>query len=82
MKNQESTYVSPSTGVEYGIIAVPQQRMAGGVLEGCAMYWKDYTEFRIMRRGQRVTFCFREEEIPDAVRGFEYPPSGVSSRFD
>lgn len=82
MKNKESTYVSPSTGVEYSVIAVPQQRMAGGILEGCEMYWKDYTEFQIMRDGQRVTFCFSEEEIAEAVRRVEYPHPDVSSRFD
>ena len=82
MKNKESTYVSPSTGVEYGVIAVPQRRMAGGILEGCEMYWKDYTEFRIMREGHGITFCFSEEEIPEAVRRVEYPHPDVSSRFD
>ena len=56
--------------------------MAGGILEGCEMYWRDYTEFQIMREGQRVTFCFSEEEIPEAVRRVEYPHPDVSSRFD
>jgi hypothetical protein len=77
-----STFVSPRTGTEYLVVAKPQRRMRGGILEGCPMYWADYTQYDIVLNGNPVTFCFREEDIATSVEWFEYPNADVGSRFD
>ena len=82
-----TTYVSPQTGTEYLIVAKPQWRMAGGILEGCPMYRKEYTQYNVVLNGNPVQFCFREEDIPETVRHYENPLteaqlSVMHSRFD
>ncbi len=67
------TYTSPQTGTEYLVVSKPAWHMAGGILEGCPMYRVDRTQFDIVLNGNLVQFCFREEDIPEAVRRFENP---------
>ena len=69
------------------IVAETHQRMRGGVLEGCPMYWADETQFNVLLNGRQVNHCFDEGTIPDAVWAFENPLTSdqlaaVHSRFD
>jgi len=80
-------YISPETNVEYLVVVNLQRRMRGGVLEGCPMYWQTEKQYDIVLQGNPVQFCFREEDIPDAVNRFENPLTeaqrrAISSRFD
>jgi hypothetical protein len=80
-------YISPETNVEYLVVVNLQRRMRGGVLEGCPMYWQTEKQYDIVLNGNPVQFCFREEDIPDAVNRFENPLTeaqrmAISSRFD
>jgi hypothetical protein len=68
-----TTYTSPQTGTEYLIVHKPTWHMAGGILEGCPMYRVDYTQYDVVLNGNPVQFCFREEDIPEAVSRFENP---------
>lgn len=82
-----TTFVSPQTGTEYLVVAKPQRRMAGGILEGCPMYWADYTQYEIVLNGNPVQFCFTEQDVPDAVQRFENPLTSAQldvmhSRYD
>ena len=77
-----TTYFSPRTGTEYLVVAKPQWRMAGGILENCPMYRKEYTQYDIVLDGNPVQFCFREEDIAETVEWFENPGRDIGSRFD
>jgi hypothetical protein len=82
-----TTFVSPQTGTEYLIVAKPQRRMRGGILEGCPMYWADYTQYDIVLNGNPVGFCFDEEDVAREVNHFENPLTEAQlaimhSRFD
>lgn len=67
------TYVSPQTGTEYIIAPKAQWRMAGGIMENCPMYRKDYIQYDVVLNGNMVQFCFDEKDIPAAVHHFENP---------
>jgi hypothetical protein len=77
-----TTFVSPRTGVEYLVVAKPQSRMAGGFLEGCPMYLKEYTQYDIVLNGNPVQFCFDEADIASTVEHFENPGADLGSRYD
>lgn len=84
---ESSTYSSFQTGVEYRVVPEVHQRMRGGILEGCEMYWADVTQYNIMLNGERVNHCFEEGDIPLAIYHYENPLTdaqvkAISSRFD
>ena len=67
----------------YTIKEETRTRMAGGILEGCDLYEKTYTEFNILKDDQLVGFVFDENDIEAAINGIENPgrrPYGT--RFD
>jgi hypothetical protein len=58
--------------------------MAGGILEGCEMYEKEYVQYDITLDGKMVQFAFEIGDIDTQLRCYEEPGwDGVySSRFD
>lgn len=52
-------YVSPHTGKQYDVVAVPQSRTDYRVLgDGSTMYTRQYTEYRFFHEGKMVTWTF------------------------
>ena len=81
---RQFTHVSPRTGVTYTVVPKVQRRMAGGILEGCEMYEKEYVQYDITLDGKMVQFAFEIGDIDTQLRCYEEPGwDGVySSRFD
>jgi hypothetical protein len=67
------THVSPRTGVTYTVVPQLQRRMAGGILEGCEMYEKEYVQYDITLDGKRVQFAFELDKIDEQLRCYEEP---------
>ena len=90
MKNDQAptTYRSPQTGTEYLIVAKPQSRVDyHEFMNPETRYIREYTQYDVISEGNLVQFCFREEDIPDAVNRFENPLTEAQlaimhSRFD
>jgi hypothetical protein len=81
------TFVSPQTGTEYLVVPKAQWRMAGGIMENCPMYRKDYVQYDIVLNGNLVQFCFNAEDVPSKVHDYENPLTEAQyavlhSRFD
>lgn len=77
-------HVSPRTGVEYDVVPELQWRMAGGFMEGCPMYRKEYVQYNIELDGKRVQFCFDTADVDTQVHHYEQPgwDGVVGSRYD
>ena len=62
------TFTSPQTGTEYLVVERVDRRMVGSPLR-----WVEGTEYTVVLNGNPVQFCFREEDIPEAVSRYENP---------
>ena len=69
MKNEMTTYTSPSTGTVYTVAAIPQSRAAWD--ENGVKYDLQYTEYRIFHGGVKVQFAFDEAGVASAVAHYE-----------
>jgi hypothetical protein len=69
-----TTFVSPNTGTEYLIVAKPKSRVDyREFMNPETKYILEYTQYDIVFNGNPVQFCFREEDVPEAVSRFENP---------
>ena len=78
------TFTSPTTGVDYEVRPQLLSRMAGGILEGCPMYRKEYIQYDIYRDNVWVQFSLDKDTVKDSVDVIERPEryAGIGSRFD
>ncbi len=69
-----TTFVSPQTGVEYLVVTKQRSRVDyREFMNPETKYILEYTEYEIVLNGNKVQFCFREEDIPETVGRFENP---------
>ena len=78
------TFTSPTTGVDYEVRPQLQSRMAGGIMEGCPMYRKEYIQYDIYRDNVWVQFSLDKDTVSESVDVIERPEryAGIGSRFD
>ena len=67
----------------YTIKEEVRTRMAGGILEGCDLYEKTYTQYNILKDDQLVAFVFDQNDVNQAIHDMETAAwKGVGCRFD
>jgi hypothetical protein len=73
-------YTSLKTNQEYEIVPVKEKRQNWD--DNGQPFWKELTQYRILKDGNMVQFTYDVSKISETISFYENPGKDISSRFD